>query len=517
MSMKIGIDFGTTRVVVAAVDRGNFPLVNFETADGQMRDWFPPVAAIRGGDRLYGWDAMAVEDDERWTMLRSLKRWLRTSGPRTEVDVAGQSLPLALLMTETMSALRAQLKERSNLGAEPGERLEAMIGVPANANSNQRFLTVQAAQEAGFAVLGLVNEPSAAAIEFAWRNSAERKSRAGNGLIVYDLGGGTFDVSLVTLGDSEHFVEAADGIPDLGGDDFDAILAGLALETAGVELGLTPVERHRLLEECREKKEGLSPNTRKIAIDLERVRPEWQQVTFPVEAYYDRCRPLIEATREVVENLLAAHEASSIDTLYVTGGGSELPPVARILRESFGRKVRRSAYMRSASAIGLAIRAGAAGNEVHDRLNQNFGLWREADHGGNIVFDLIFPRGVPLPAPGEPLLRVERAYQPAHNIGHFRYIECSRLDERGQPSGEIANWDRIQFPFDPRLHHRADLTAEPIQRLAQPGEVTIREVYTCDSAGRVRAAIASEPSGYTRQYTIGHSAEDQPVAALTAA
>ena len=58
-------------------------------------------------------------------------------------------------------------------------------------------------------------------------------------------------------------------------------------------------------------------------------------MTFPVEAYYDRCRPLIEATREVVENLLAAHPASSLDTLYVTGGGSELPPVARILRESF--------------------------------------------------------------------------------------------------------------------------------------------------------------------------------------
>ena len=192
-------------------------------------------------------------------LLRSLKRWLRTSGPRTELDVAGQSLPLALLMTETMSALRRPAQERSNLGAEPGERLEAMIGVPANANSNQRFLTVQAAQEAGFAVLGLVNEPSAAAIEFAWRNSAERKSRAGNGLIVYDLGGGTFDVSLVTLGDSEHFVEAADGIPNLGGDDFDAILAGLALETAGVELRLTPVERHRCLRSAAKRRKSSTP------------------------------------------------------------------------------------------------------------------------------------------------------------------------------------------------------------------------------------------------------------------
>ena len=89
-----------------------------------------------------------------------------------------------------------------------------MLGVPANANSNQRFLTEEAAQEAGFTVLGLLNEPSAAAIEFAHRNSAERKSRAGSGLVVYDLGGGTFDVSLVTLGETEHTVEASDGIPE---------------------------------------------------------------------------------------------------------------------------------------------------------------------------------------------------------------------------------------------------------------------------------------------------------------
>ncbi len=200
--MRIGIDFGTTRVVVAAVDRGNFPLVYFETADGQMRDWFPPVAAVNGSTRLYGWEAVAVQNKKSWTMLRSLKRWLRTAGPRTELQVGGQALPLRLLMAEMMAALRTQLLEHSNLGAGPDEPLEIMLGVPANANSNQRFLTEEAAQAAGFAVLGVVNEPSAAAIEFAHSNSAERKNGSGSRLLVYDLGGGTFDVSLVTLGES---------------------------------------------------------------------------------------------------------------------------------------------------------------------------------------------------------------------------------------------------------------------------------------------------------------------------
>jgi molecular chaperone DnaK (HSP70) len=511
--MKIGIDFGTTRVVVAAVDRGNFPLVNFEAPDGQMRDWFPPVAAVNGDARLYGWEAMAKHDDERWTVLRSLKRWLRSAGPHTELHVAGQTLSLRMLMAEMMAALRVQLLERSNLGAAPDERLEVMLGVPANAKSNQRFLTEEAAQEAGFAVLGLINEPSAAAIEFAYRNSAERKSRAGSGLVVYDLGGGTFDVSLVTLGESEHVVEASDGIPDLGGDDFDDILAALTLEVAGVGTELTPFERFRLLDECREKKESLNPNTRKITVDLERVRPGWEQVTILADDYYERCRPLIEATRTVVENLLATHTDGSLDTLYVTGGGSELPAVARILRESFGRRVRRSAYMRSASAIGLAIRACTDADALRDKFNRNFGMWRETDHGGTIVFDLIFPRESRLPALGEPPLRIERVYQPAHNIGHFRYLECSQLDEFGQPSGEIANWDQIFFPFDPGLQSRSDLAAVPVQPLHNAHDLRIREQYTCNASGELRVRISAEPSGFAREYSITQTVQSEAVPA----
>jgi len=406
--MRIGVDFGTTRVVVAAVDRGNYPLVYFETPDGQMRDWFSPVAAVNGTARLYGWEAVAVLNEANWSIVPSLKRRLRTAGPLTDVRVSGQALPLRQLIAEMMAALKTQLLEHSNLGVGPEEPLEIMLGVPANASSNQRFLTEEAAQAAGFAVLGVVNEPSAAAIEFAHSNSTDRKNRAGSRLLVYDLGGGTFDVSLVTLGETEHTVEASDGIPSFGGDDFDEILADLALEHAAPGPALTPNERRLLLDECREKKEALNPNTRKVTIDMERVRPDWGQVTIPVESYYERCRPLIESTRALVESLLAAHADRPLDTLYVTGGASELPPVARILRESFGRKVRRSAYMRSASAIGLAIRASTAAEPVKERFNLNFGTWREADSGGSIVFDLIFPRGVRLPAPDEPPLHLER-------------------------------------------------------------------------------------------------------------
>ena len=161
--MRIGIDFGTTRVVVASVDRGNFPLVHFETPDGQSTDWFPPVVAVRGDERLYGWQAVAAQEDDSWTVLRSLKRSLRSGDPHTELHAGGQVLPLRLLLSEMMAALRTQLVDHSNLGAQPNEPLEVFLGVPASANSNQRFLTEEAAQSAGFTVLGLMNEPSATA------------------------------------------------------------------------------------------------------------------------------------------------------------------------------------------------------------------------------------------------------------------------------------------------------------------------------------------------------------------
>lgn len=504
--MRIGVDFGTTRVVVAAADRGNYPLVHFETPDGQARDWFPPVLAARDGVRVYGWDAIAFQDQDSWTLTRSLKRALRTAGPHTEVQIGGQTVPLRTLMAEMMSALYKQLVEHSNLGLAPGEDLEAMMGVPANAHSNQRFLTEEAAQAAGFKVLGVVNEPSAAAIEFGYRSSDERREKPGAGLLVYDLGGGTFDVSLVTLQEGENIVEASDGIPTLGGDDFDEVLANIATVIASPNPPFNQSERRRLLDECREKKESLNPNTRKVTIDFDRVRPGLKEVTIPVDLYYERCRPLIEATREVVERMLNTYADGQLDTLYVTGGGSELPAVGRILRETFGRKVRRSAYMRSASAVGLAIRAASATDPLRDQFTQNFGIWREADSGGTIVFDLIFPRGARLPAADEPPLRYERVYQPAHNIGHFRYLECSQLNQEGQPIGEITNWEQIQFAFDPQLWGRSDLAAEPVRSIPIPNGLTVREEYSCDSNGRLSVRISESPTGHEREYRIGQLA-----------
>src|SRR5947209_13587422 len=140
-----------------------------------------------------------------------------------------------------------------------------MLGVPANSNSNQRFLTAEMFRLAGFDVMGLLNEPSAASIEFGHKN------RAAGMILVYDLGGGTFDASLVEIGERTHRVIASEGIPTLGGDDFDHALAELAM-TEEQRDGLSQSELFRLHEECRLKKEAINPNTRRIVVDLDSVR-----------------------------------------------------------------------------------------------------------------------------------------------------------------------------------------------------------------------------------------------------
>ena len=492
--MKLGIDFGTTRIVVAAVDRGNYPILSFEDADGAAVDWFPSLIAVRGEQRLYGWQAWACQQYSNWTIIRSLKRVLQDAGPDTILQLADQEVPLIQVLREMAMAVRAGL---------PQERLEVMLGVPANANTNQRFLTVEAFRSAGCEVIGLLNEPSAASIEFG------HKTNINGAILVYDLGGGTFDASLVELGEKTHGVLATEGISTLGGDDFDEILADMALSTEDRE-SLTQSEHFRLLEECRHKKEALHANTRKITVDLEHVREDLGTVSVSVADYYERCRPLLEETLHVVDDLLAMHDAMELEALYVTGGGSELPIVGRVLRERFGKRMRRSLHARSATAIGLAIQADEeAGYVLSDTFTRYFGVWREGDGGRRVIFDPLFPKGTPLPAPGEQPVEIRRKYTPVHNLGHFRYLECSHLTDGDQPAGDVTVWDEILFPFDPALQN---VEGVEVAHSAAAQSQQIEEKYSSDASGTVTVTIKNLTAGYERQYRLGRwAAKEAPI------
>ncbi len=514
--------------MVAFADRGNYPVVVSDSPDGTAREWFPPLVAVQGERRVYGWEAWAKQEEDGWTIVRSLKRALEAAGPQTRVQIAEQVVPMQQLLREMVEALRLNLLERSTLPAPGSEPLEVMLGVPANANSNQRFLTTEAFRDGGFHVLGLLNEPSAASIEFGHRDRATREAKEAkekSRILVYDLGGGTFDVSLVELDGQTHTVIASEGVPTLGGDDFDIILADLALDEAGVIAErdhLSQSEWFRLHEECRLKKESLHPNTRHIVIDLGILREGWKPCSLLATDFYERCRPLVEETRRATEDLLAQHGYGAIvpgaengaaaeppaderlEALYVTGGGSELPLVSRMLREVFGRRVRRSAYTRSATAIGLAIQADAqAGYRLREKFTRYFGVWREAEGGQVVVFDPLFPKGTLLPEPGAPPLESSRGYHPAHNVGHFRYLECSHLTDDGRPAGDITLWDDIRFPFDPALRSDDAVSSAPVVHVDPGALQQAEERYSCDSSGAVMVTITSLGDGYARQYRLG--------------
>src|SRR5262249_42007286 len=270
-AMLLGIDYGTTRTVVAAVDRGNYPVVSFQTADGDTQDWYPSLITACGDACLYGLDAACHQDDPDGGLRRSFKRQLATLGPGVPLALTTGSVTALALLTAFLTQMRRDLVTRSNLRLSPREPLEAVIAVPANANSNQRFLTLEAFRHAGFQVRGLLNEPSAAGIEYAHHVLRAGTSARRELVVVYDLGGGPLDASIISMADRRHAVVSSDGIAQLGGDDFDTLLLELALAQAGAPPWMAS-ERSRLLGECREKKEGLHPNTRRLAIDLGRAR-----------------------------------------------------------------------------------------------------------------------------------------------------------------------------------------------------------------------------------------------------
>ncbi len=508
--VRLGIDFGTTRTLVARVESGNYPLVAFETEWGEAEEWYPSLIAGRGKERVFGWDAWSKLPDADWRKVRSLKRHLSRAHPGTSLSLGEENVPILTLLIEYLTVLRRDLVERSNLQLRGPVAFEAMIGVPANANNNQRFLTLEAFRRAGFEVMGVTNEPMAAGIEYAYRFRQRAADRRLEYLLVYDLGGGTFDLSVIQMSDLSHRVMTTAGIERLGGDDFDHILAELALAKAGLKPeGVSPFW---LLEECRERKERLTPHTKKIHLDLCRALGKDLEVTVMVEEFERRILPLVGETMDAVDLALVQSSPGDASSgwsqnagIYIVGGAAELPMIPRLLRERYGRRVRKSPYPRAATAIGLAIAADElAGYTLEDRFTRHFGVWREAEEGQRITFDPIFSKDILLPAQGEPPLVCSRRYHPAHNIGHFRYLECSQLDEEGQPTGEITTWDEVRFPFDPSLNGKKEWEKIPIERLGTQEGVEAEEIYSCDNQGIVKVTLINHTTGLRRSFDIRH-------------
>jgi molecular chaperone DnaK (HSP70) len=468
--MRLGIDFGTTHTVVALVDRGNYPIVSFEHGD----EVIPSLIALRGEQARFGHDAQAVAHDPEWKLLRSFKRLLNDAHPGAEV---------ADLLGRYLAHVREEIVLRSNAGLRKGDAIEAAVSVPANASTAQRLITMDAYRRAGFDVKAVLNEPSAAGFEYAHR-FRETVTAKREYVLVYDLGGGTFDASLIHMEGRSNEVITSSGVSRLGGDDFDDAIARLVV--ARSKALLTPA----LLEEVRLQKEAISPNTRKFVVD---------SAVLPVDEVYAACADLVEQTLTAMEPAMRDPRRgedpvpwSELAGIYVVGGASAFPPVYRRLRERFGaHRVRRSPHPFGSCAIGLAIHLDEGkGYKLTERLTRHFGVFREAEAGESISFDVLVPKDTELPA------QVSRRYRAAHNVGHFRFVECGRI-ERGRPEGNLAAWDEVLFPFDPSLRSRSDLSSVCVERLLREGP-EVEEIYRCAPDGTVEASLRVLDDGFER-------------------
>jgi molecular chaperone DnaK len=498
--MRVGIDFGTTHTVVALVDRGNYPVVSFDSVDA----WPSLVAANAAGKLRFGVDAAAVRHEPGWSVLRSIKRLLNEAGPQTEVNLAGRTYRLAELLTGFLAQLKNDLLHRSNGCLTPGETVEAAISVPANASTAQRLLTLDAFVAAGFHVIALLNEPSAASLEYAHRYRSTITAKR-EYVLIYDLGGGTFDASLLKMTGHENEVVISEGIQRLGGDDFDEAIVKLVL--AGSKLQKVDASTRDLLkEECAVRKEAVGPQTRRFLVDLSPVdRPPF---SCGIDEVYSVCAPLVDPTIELLDRIL--HDPtqggrdvawSEVAGIYVVGGAGGFPLVSRMLRTTFGEKrVKRSPHPFAATAIGLAVFLDKeAGFALSERFSRHFGVFRESQAGADVVFDPIVSKDASLPADGRTPLVVRRTYRAAHNIGHFRFVECSRL-VNGRPDGDVTPYDPVLFPFDPALYDRGDLGRQQVGRWKDGPDV--EERYVVAPSGAVEVTLTTQPAGFKRTFRL---------------
>ncbi|MCC6875940.1 MAG: Hsp70 family protein [Sandaracinaceae bacterium] len=508
--MRLGIDLGTTRTVVAAATEGRYPLASFDV-EGAFHEWIPGVAIEHEGRLLFGWEALA-RARRAAGVVRSIKRSVSHVAPDDPITEL-PSRPSAIdLLTGFVAHLRGALA-RSSLDAD-GE-LEATIAVPANATSRQRWITVEAFRRAGFDVRGVLNEPTAAGIEFAHRHLGPANKRSPKRyLVVYDLGGGTFDASAISLADRRFELLCTEGLSKLGGDDLDEAILALALRQLNCEVDLEALgstERAALLEQARAAKEAMTPHTRNVLVDPSAVLRDREPVVIEAAKVLAACEPIVLRTMDLLDALMSRLPAFGIDpensrelgAIYVVGGAASFVGVARALRAKHGRKMQLAPQPHASTAIGLAIAGDPeAGLYVSESVTRHFGVWREGQGGREKVFDRIFDKGSRV-EDGE--LVVRRRYRPRHTVGHLRFLECSSLDPQGGPAGDLLGLREVLFPYDPSLCDRADL-AQVISDDRRVGGEEIEEVYRYEPSGEIRVRIENRTRGYAREYELGRMA-----------